>query len=69
MIRHTRNFDATPHDDVYARLQAEGKELLEQRDAALGADPRSETYRQYVARMRAHIEALALYLEIPPPGH
>jgi hypothetical protein len=69
MLGQTRNFDATVRDDAYARLQAEGQALLAQRDTALEADPRSATYRQYVARMRAHIAALARYLETPPPGN
>jgi hypothetical protein len=68
MLRPTRNPGATLQDDGYARLEAEGNELLAQRDIVLEADPRSETYREYVARMRAHIAALADYLNIPE-GH
>ena len=64
MLQLTQNVTATLYDDGYSKLTAEGAALLKERDIALAADPRSETYRQYVARMQAHIAALAVYLNI-----
>ena len=67
MLRLTRNVQTIIPDDVYTRLEAEGSELLRVRDTALASDPRSETYRQYVARMQSYIAALAAYLNISRP--
>ena len=64
MLRSARNVRMTRHDDTYPKLIAEGAQLRQQRDSALAAHPQSETYRQYVARMQAHIAALAGYLNI-----
>ena len=58
----------TPSGDEYARLEAESHDLAHQRDIALAADPRSEMYRHYVARMQAHIAALAVYLDVARPA-
>jgi hypothetical protein len=68
-MRSTRTIGTTVlREDEYIRLEAEGCDLLKQRDIALDADPRSEMYRQYVARMRAHLAALAVYLDLPRPA-
>ena len=57
-------------DEVYARLMAEGEELMRRQAAALEADTSSDVYREYVARLHAHIAALAEYLGLdPPPPH
>ena len=48
--------------DEYKRLAAEGEELRRQEKTALASDVSSDTYRRYVVRLRAHIDALAAYL-------
>ena len=58
---------ATHQSEEYARLTAEGEELVRQR-GALEHDPDSEVYQQYVARLHAHLTALAAYMDTLPPA-